>query len=151
MGPTNHIQVSIFWLWRGSLRHLSWINSAQMPIFLSTDTLKLLCITGKFWIREIITCCLSYRYALLSCKHYLQLQIYNTSLLDQIPAIATIMFIDTFTSLSHNLTAICPSVCRLSRPQVPNLFWPTAPFLKKKITHRPLFIKKNTGSRSWSQ
>jgi hypothetical protein len=30
-------------------------------------------------------------------------RIYNTSLLDQIPAIATIMFIDTFTSLYHNM------------------------------------------------
>jgi hypothetical protein len=31
-----------------------------------------------------------------------------------------------------SLTILPPSVSRLSRPKVPNLFWPTAPFSKKK-------------------
>jgi hypothetical protein len=61
-----------------------------------------------------------------------KLQIYNTSLLDQIPAIATIMFIDTFTSLSHNMFRPPRAIIKWSQTNIQyicprRLLFPTDP------------------------
>jgi hypothetical protein len=49
------------------------------------------------------------------------------------------------------LTNLPPCVSWLSRPEVPNLFWPTAPFSKKNYSPPPFQKKIHTDSCSWNQ